>query len=222
MAAGSHFGWPQFTFDRISGHFRSIRNFFLLKFLTKWLPSAILDVRNSLSIACLAILDQYGFCFWIFLQNGRRRSFWMSENQFLLYFWPLLNDLPFLMCENHFRSHFLPFQIDTQLLFFEFFGQNGRRRPFWMGRECQYGYSKLYDISHYSVKVMCAAGVRSCFLRKNGRQRRPSAAIFPQKAAPHTSLSHYTCNAKYQITRNSRIIELVRDYRTVSSLKNVV
>ena len=29
MAAGGHFGCPQITFDRISGHFRSIRNFFL-------------------------------------------------------------------------------------------------------------------------------------------------------------------------------------------------
>ena len=38
----------KFTFDRISGHFRSIYNFnFLGKFLTKWLPAAILDVRNS-------------------------------------------------------------------------------------------------------------------------------------------------------------------------------
>ena len=45
--------------------------------------------------------------------------------------------------------------------------------------------------------------VRSCFLRKNVRQRRPSEDIFPQKAAPPTSLSHY--NAKYQITRNRRI-----------------
>ena len=40
-----HFGCPKFTFDRISGHFRSIRNFiFFGKFVTKWLPSAILDV----------------------------------------------------------------------------------------------------------------------------------------------------------------------------------
>ena len=46
----------------------------------------------------------------------------------------------------------------------------------------------------------------SCFLWKNGGQWRPSAAIFPQKAAPHTSLSHY--NTKYQITRNSRINEV--------------
>ena len=33
-----------------------------------------------------------------FGQNGRRRPFWMSE--------------------NNFRSQFLPFQIDTQLFFF--------------------------------------------------------------------------------------------------------
>ena len=32
---------------------------FFWKFLIKWLPSAILDVRNSLSIKFLAILDQY-------------------------------------------------------------------------------------------------------------------------------------------------------------------
>ena len=46
---------------------------------------------------------------------------------------------------------------------------------------------------------MCGAA----FLWADGRQRRPSVAICPQKAAMHTSLSHY--NAKYQITRHSRI-----------------
>ena len=60
MAAGGHFGCPNLTFDGISGHFRSIRFFFLT-----------------------------------FLQNGHRCPFWMSE--------------------NNFRSHFWPFQIDTQL-----------------------------------------------------------------------------------------------------------
>ena len=44
MAAGGHFGCPQITFNRISGHFRSIRN----------------------------------FLFWIFWQNARRRPFWMG------------------------------------------------------------------------------------------------------------------------------------------------
>ena len=32
MAAGGHFGWPKITFDRISHHFRSIRNFFFIFF----------------------------------------------------------------------------------------------------------------------------------------------------------------------------------------------
>ena len=31
MAAGAHTGCPKFTFDRISGHFRSIHNFILLE-----------------------------------------------------------------------------------------------------------------------------------------------------------------------------------------------
>ena len=74
MAAGGHFGWPKITFDRISRHFRSIRN----------------------------------FCFLICSQNGCWRPFWMAE--------------------NHLRSHFSPFQINTQF----FFSQNGCRRPFWM------------------------------------------------------------------------------------------
>ena len=113
--------------DRISRHFRSILHFFIL--FTKWLPAAILDDRKSLSIAFLTISDQYAtfilFSKWlpaailddrkslsiafltisdqyatfIFSQNGCRRPFWMTE--------------------NHFRSHFSPFQINTQLLFFK-------------------------------------------------------------------------------------------------------
>ena len=58
MAASGHFGLPKITFDRISRHFRSIRNFFFNLF-TKWLPAAILDDRKSLSIAFLAISDHY-------------------------------------------------------------------------------------------------------------------------------------------------------------------
>ena len=94
-----HFGWPKITFDRISRHFRSIRNFFfsqngcrrpfwmtekhfrshfspfqintqLLFLLKKWLPAAILDDRKSLSIAFLAISDQYAtFIFLIFFHK---------------------------------------------------------------------------------------------------------------------------------------------------------
>ena len=44
MAAGSHFGWPKITFECISRHFRSIRNFFFWFFFSKWPPAAILEV----------------------------------------------------------------------------------------------------------------------------------------------------------------------------------
>ena len=64
MAPVGHFGCPKFIFDHISGHFISMRNFtFLFEFFTKWLPAAILDVRNLLSIAFLTILDKYGIFF---------------------------------------------------------------------------------------------------------------------------------------------------------------
>ena len=83
------FGWPKMNFDRISRHFRAIRNFdfpptkwlpaailddrshfspfqintqFFI-FFTKWLPAAILDDRKSLSIAFLAISDEYATFF---------------------------------------------------------------------------------------------------------------------------------------------------------------
>ena len=85
------------------------------------------------------------FIFVIFLQNGCRRPFWISENHFrrisghfrsiqnFFYFF-LQNgrQRPFWMSEIQFRSHFWPFQIDTQLNFFWNFWQNGCRRPFGM------------------------------------------------------------------------------------------
>ena len=68
--------------DLISDRYTTL---FFWKFLTKWLPSAIKDVRNSLSIAFLPILDQYGnFIFLIFFTKCRRRTFWMFENHFWL------------------------------------------------------------------------------------------------------------------------------------------
>ena len=69
MAAIGHCGCPKITFGCISGHFRSIRNFFLF-FFTKWLPSAILDFRNSLWITFLAILDQYRVFFYKMAASG--------------------------------------------------------------------------------------------------------------------------------------------------------
>ena len=99
--------------------------YFAWHFFTKWPPAAILDHRKSLLIAFLTILDQYAtFNFFeILSQNGRWQPFWMTK--------------------NHFRSHFSPFQINTQLFFFfEFFLQNGQRRPFWM--------TKNHFRSHFS------------------------------------------------------------------------
>ena len=94
MADDGHFGCQKFTFDRISGHFRLICNFnFFWKFLTKWLPVAIMDVQNSLLITISVYFISIQI-FEFFLQNGCRWPFWMSE--------------------NHFRSHFYPFQIDMQ------------------------------------------------------------------------------------------------------------
>ena len=47
-----------------------------LEFFTKWPVAAILDDRKSLSIAFLAISDQYA-TFFIFFQNGRQQPFWI-------------------------------------------------------------------------------------------------------------------------------------------------
>ena len=77
MAAGSHFGCPK-SLLTISDQYH---NFYFVNFFTKWPPAPILDVRNSLSIAFLAILDQCEilFLFGIVLQNGCCRPFWMTE-----------------------------------------------------------------------------------------------------------------------------------------------
>ena len=49
--------------------------FICLEFFTKWPLAAILDDRKSLSIAFLAISDQYATLF--FFQNGRQQPFWI-------------------------------------------------------------------------------------------------------------------------------------------------
>ena len=92
---------------------------------------AILDVRNSLSIAFLAILDRYANLF-IFDKMAAVGHFgcpkftldhifghFRSIQIFILFFYFLQNGYrrPFWMSEIHFRSHFWPFLIDTQLEF---------------------------------------------------------------------------------------------------------
>ena len=65
MVSGAHFGCPKFTFDRISDQYTTLIVFEIFIFVnfTKWLPAAILDVRKSLSVAFLAISDQYATFF---------------------------------------------------------------------------------------------------------------------------------------------------------------
>ena len=154
MADVGHFGCLNFTFDRISGHFRSIRNLiFFWNFLTKWLTLAILDVQNqfrsiSLSIAFLAISDRYATLFFFenCWQNDWRWPFWMSKFTFDLisiHFTSICWRRPFWMSEFHLRSHFWPifFRSIRNFNFFLNFWQNGCRRPFWM--------SKNHFLSHF-------------------------------------------------------------------------
>ena len=91
--------------------------------VTKWLPSAISDVLNSLWITFLAILDQYRFfiffiCFTKWLpvaildvRKSLSISFLAISDRYttLFFFWNFWQNgwrRPFWMSEFHFRSHF--------------------------------------------------------------------------------------------------------------------
>ena len=95
-------------------------------FFTKWPPALILDLRNSLSIAFLAISDRYAT--WFFLEiltkwlpsaildvrNSLPIVFLAILDQYGIFiffgnFWQTGCRRPFWMSEIHFRSHFCPF-----------------------------------------------------------------------------------------------------------------
>ena len=104
-------------------------DFFFFYNFTKWLPVTILDVRKSLSISFLAISDRYPtlICFEIFDKMAAVGHFGCPKftldhisghfRSIQIYFYFLQKGCrwPFWMSENHFRSHFYPFHIDTQL-----------------------------------------------------------------------------------------------------------
>ena len=102
MAAGGHFGCPKITFGRISGHFRSIRNFFLIFFYK------------------MAAVGHFG-CpkFTLDHISGYFRSI-PNFYFFLIFFYKMAAGRPFWMSENHFGSHFWPFQINTNFFFWKF------------------------------------------------------------------------------------------------------
>ena len=109
MATGSHLVWPKITFDRISRHFRSIVNtqHFFFKLFHKMAAAGHFGLPKITVNRMFRFSNQYSSFFDILFTK-----------------W-----LPFWVTENHFRLHFLPFQINTELFFFS---QNGRRWPFWM------------------------------------------------------------------------------------------
>ena len=78
----------------ISRHFISIHNFFFLNIFTKWSPAAILDDRKSLPIAISPLHMEFFF-----------NSFYILEVRFG----------PFWMSENHFQSHFSPFDFGSPI-----------------------------------------------------------------------------------------------------------
>ena len=73
------------------------------------MAAAILDVRNSLSIAFLTISYRYGTFILKLLTNGRHRPFFMSINHFRLHFWSILDfrnslSITFLAISHRYRT----------------------------------------------------------------------------------------------------------------------
>ena len=131
MAAGGHFGWPKITFDHISRYFRTIRNFdffFLHKMAAGghfgW-PKITFDriSRHSDQYATFNVFDFVhkmaagGHFGWPKITFDRISRHFRSIRNFD-FFAENGSQRPFWMTENHFWSHFSPFQINTQLLFF--------------------------------------------------------------------------------------------------------
>ena len=109
---------------------------------------------------------------FIFLQNGRRRPFWMTENHFRSQF------SPFQINTQHFGSRFFPKSIGTYLnsrslatsnmksigvfliklwsaqAFFIIFSQNGRWWPFWFFRFAPKSIGFFHSRSSMAVSIM--------------------------------------------------------------------
>ena len=112
-----------------------------------------------------------------FLQNGHRRPFWMTK--------------------NHFQSHFSPFQINTQLLFFEFFFKMAAGRhfgsPFWAILDDR----KSLSIAFLTISDQYATFI---FFFQNGRQRPfcKSDCAKNNRVLPLCVINGY---AKYEVDR---------------------
>ena len=159
MAAGGHFGWPKITFDRISRHFRSIHNFFFHKMTAGghfgW-PQITFD---HISRHFRSIRNFY--LNFSFSRNGCRRPIWMTE--------------------NHFWMHFSPFQINTQLFFYNFFSKWPPAAilevpfgPFWMTENHFRSHFSLFQINtqlflEFVFKMAASGHFGSPICAKNNR-----------------------------------------------------
>ena len=191
-----HFGWPKITFDRISNHFRSILNFYFFKFVYKMATGVHFGWLKITSIAFLNISDQYqGYLFlifflqtniprWRFLDDRKSLSItflaiWDQCATFILFLFFSQNGCrgPFWMIENHFWSHFSPFQINTQLLFAIIFSKwlpaailEVRFGPFWM-TENQF----RSDFSPFQINMQ-QNGRRRPFWKSDMRQKQQGSS----------------------------------------------
>ena len=107
MAAVGHFRCPKFTFDRICGHFRSIRKcifeiFYKMSAAGHFGCSKITfycifgHFRSIGHFGCLKFTFDSNSGHFRLIQNlFFRRPFWMSENHFRSHFWPVQIDQPF-------------------------------------------------------------------------------------------------------------------------------
>ena len=122
------------TFDCISRHFRSMRNFKFFFNFRKWLPAAILDERKSLSIAF----------FFKFHKMAAGHSKWLHFG------W---QKITFDHISHHFRSirnfFFIKWQYATIFLL------NGRRRPFWKCDLGHFGWLKITFDRFRSIRNFC-------------------------------------------------------------------
>ena len=185
MPAGGHFGCPKFTFDRISGHFRSIGHFGFPKYTFSIAILAISDRYRILfsggHFGCLKItLDRISGHFRLIGHFGCPKctfdsisGHFSSYRTFFLNFWQNGGWRPFWMSANNFRSHFWPFQIDTQLFFFNFWTKwppaailDGttmsiieRVRDIWMSNACvKFEERSLNPSKVIAVTRLCGGG----------------------------------------------------------------
>ena len=91
MAAVGHFGCPKFSLDHISGHFRSIQIFYFFYKMAAGGHFGCPKITFDLISIHLTSIHKF---FLKFLTKWLTSPIWMSV--------------------YHFRSHFWPFQIDTE------------------------------------------------------------------------------------------------------------